>query len=392
MSFFGSLYHRQTRASVVVDLGTYSVKIIVFERPQGNSHPHILKKLVQNVPPGIPALRLIEKVRELLFGVVKGLGKVPEKIIIALGPGTAEFSFAEWRVTPTSGAKIISRKEVDEYFHRLFLEHHDHPSRALFAYPLGFAVNGYQKEYLFAPSGRGRGVALERSLVREFAFQTVLMSLSPELGAAFADMKRSLGGMPVEFIPLSAAHAEAIRKVENLKHAFWVDVGGGETIIGLLHAGSPVFITSFPMGAEHFVQAIARALKITLEEARDIKRQYVQGIAEERIRAKLKETLRESTETWKQMFVAELDGLYHLGPLSPEVLLFGGGAYLPEVGSVLRSSDWLHNFSYTDTAKIKVLSGHSFFGGDSLGGFLQGPEDVGVASLMIYSMHHEPIF
>lgn len=373
-------------------MGTYSVKIIVFERPQGNGYPHILKKLVQNVPSGTSSFRLIEKVRELLFGITKELGKVPEKIVIALGPGIAEFSFAEWRIAPSPGGKMVFRKEVDEYFHRLFLEYHEHLSGALFAYPVGFSVNGYQKEYLFAPSGRGNKMVLRRSLVREFSFQTVLMNLPPDMGVAFADMKRSLGGMPVEFIPLSAAHAEAIKKIENFQNVCWVDVGGSETIIGFLRAGFPLFMASFPMGAEHFVEAIARMLNVSLEEARDIKRQYVQGIAEERIRGRLQEVLRENTGIWRQMFLTELDGLYHLGPLSPEVLLFGGGAYVPEIGSVLRSSDWLHNFSYTDIAKIKVLSGHSFFDGDSLGGFLQGPEDVGVASLMIYSMVHEPIF
>ena len=70
-----------------------------------------------------------------------------------------------------------------------------------------------------------------------------------------------------------------------------------------------------------------------------------------------------------------------------KVLLFGGGAYLPEIVSILRGTDWLGGFSYHTVPEVKILEASNFFQGNSLGGFLQGPEDVGLASLVIYSLH-----
>lgn len=370
---------------MVVDVGSHTIKALLFDpvrRYSGQSGelplPKVVKKMFFKLPVSGSQARIVASLREFVFMAVKEFERIPEKIIIAVGPNLADETLALWSIRPSGGGRKISRRELGVYFQNLFEENRD-SSRASLAYPFGFLVNGYAA----TPE------AIERANAAEIGFKTLALSFSENVGARLAEMKQSLGGLPIEFVPLAAALKEAVTFSLGLRDAFLVDVGGEETTLILLKDGEVRQIVSFAIGAHHFLRGLAKISGASLEEAESKKRQYIQGLVGEKIRSQLQEFLRQESGVWKKEFLAKLDYFYHLGPLPPKILLLGGGAHLSEISEILRGTDWLGNFSYTDTSDVRILDASNFFQGSSLGGFLQGPEDIGLASLIIYSLHYE---
>ena len=214
------------------------------------------------------------------------------------------------------------------YFQNLFEENRN-SKRASLVYPLGLLVNGYTA----TPE------VIERTSAVEVGFKTLVLSFPETVGARLTEMRQSLGGLPIEFIPMAAALKESVTFSLGLKDAFLVDVGGEETTLILLKGGEVGQIVSFAVGAHHFLRGLAKISGTSLEEAESKKRQYVQGLASEKVRLQLQEFLRQEAEAWKKEFLAKLDYFYHLGPLPPKILLLGGGAHLPEIASILRGKD-----------------------------------------------------
>lgn len=386
MSFFGLLSTKKRPIQMVVDVGSHAIKALLFEKPDHQIQdkfgqgvlPRIVKKMFFKLPISGDQARILARLREFLFTAVKEFGRVPEKIVIAIGPNLVDETLSLWTIHPPGSGRKISKHELGVYFQNLFEENRD-SKRASLAYPFGFLVNGYT-----ATPG-----VIERVNAAEIGFKTLVLSFPETVGAKLTEMKQSLGGLPIEFVPMAAALKEAGTFSLGFQDVFLIDVGGEDTTLLLLKGGEVVGVVSFTLGAHHFLRGLAKISGTSLEDAESRKRQYVQGLVSEKVRSQLQEFLRQESEVWKKEFLFRLDYFYHLGPLPPKVFLLGGGAYLPEISEILRGTDWLGNFSYTTVPEVKILDAASFFQGNSLGGFLQGPEDAGLASLIIYSLRHE---
>lgn len=414
MSFFGSFRKSKPDLRVAIDVGSHSIKALVFHAPKTPALPKIIKKLAVKLPAAYDPKRTALKFREFLFFIVKDLGRVPGRITAAFEPSLAGHTLATWIFRPGGGkprpliaeyyntrqnsagdgpapraqdipkerGKIVSRENIAAYFQNLFAEHSD-PGRALLAYPLGLLVNGY-------PVAKIRKQKLEG--VKEIGFRTLLLNFPDEAGMILAEAKESLGGLPLEFIPLAVVFKEAAAGSLGITDALFVNVGGEETTLTFLREREITHIGSFSFGTRRFLRGISKIASVSLEEAEDVKRRYAPGSAGEAKKAELRDFLRQEAGFWKKMFLAELEAAYHLGPLSPLVFLLGEGANLAEIGEALRSRDWFGNFSYAASPQVRILTAEGIFGGNTLGGFLQGPEETGLASLVIYSTCHEPVF
>ena len=249
MRFLGK---KRPRIRGVVDVGSDTIKAILFERSLDGGLPRIIEKFVWELPAAISGMRLAQKIRENVFAMVRRMERVPEEILIALGPTVAEYATRTWRIAPegdgpsrlagraspqggppTEGrraspfedGRILTRADIQRYWRRLTLENSD-LRRAMIAAPIGLAVNGY-------PLIRGENWFSEEILpfsqVREIRFRTLALYMTVENGAMFAEIKSSLGGMPVDFLPLVVAENEAIARALGVREALVVDVGGEET-------------------------------------------------------------------------------------------------------------------------------------------------------------------
>jgi hypothetical protein len=418
MGILGFFSKKKPTLRAVVDVGSHSIKSLIFEvSSDGRRNIRILRKIfsklslrrrtadifnTKDARSDVSSL-VVTRLREIMFAMVREFERVPERIVIGIGPNLAEHSLMDWSIRPLHHKKIGTREDLGRYFKSLMDLHRDEISRSLI-YPLNVLVNGYslfRPEYLkkieedkslAAPSASSSRKMLETfPILGEITFRVFNLSFQAEVGERLREMRESLGGMPIEFVPLSAVHRMSLLPAFKLENALAVDIGGEHTTLSFYQKGEIAEISGFPLGAHHFIQGIAKLFNLSFEEAEDEKRRYAQGLLAEGRKEKLREFILQESRLWEEKFREAVDAMYHVGPLPPDVLLFGGGARLQEIVSILREPEWFAANSYAPAPRVKVVDASSLFQGNSFGGSLQGPEEVGLASLMHYTLNYEPI-
>lgn len=372
-----------------VDMGSHAIKGAVFEVPEPGKSPRVIKKIISKFPQSLRQEKSGHRLHEFLSSLVKSPERVPSKIIIAIGPNAGEYMLTSWRAAKP---QIASVGDLRKQFQNLF-EVNRNPERSLVAYPLELAVNGYPVGRALAGiSAGGKDWYKYLSGAEEVAFRTVLIYLSDKVGADLQETKESLGGMPIEFVPRLAVYKEAVVKALKLPDLFLVEVGGEETTLALIKNKELVHFRSFPLGSRHFFRSIGRQFNISFEAAEDLKRQYGQGLLGEPQRSRLADFMLKEVKEWEKLFREELKTFYPVGPIPSEVALTGEGAEMPEIAAIVKSSDWFGELSYVETPKIRVLAAENVFAGDTLGGSLRESQEFALASLIFYSLHHNPMF
>lgn len=391
LSFFGK---KKSPVFMVIDVGSHAIRALVFELPEGAAKPVIIKKFFLRLPSASTAdkesvgrhtLRVSTKLRELLFVALKELGRIPKKIWIGIGPHLAPYSLEIWSGEYESSDATITKADLFSYFEEMSKKYRDEDTYVM-AFPVEAFLNHYPvnlREFtdITLPSVGGkvaRGVTVE--------FRTIVLRFPKEIGHAFVEIKESLGGMPIEFTPIAAAVVNIVPEVLGLRDAFLVDVGGEETSLMLLRNGSLLQFIYFPMGVGLFVKGIAKIAGVSLEEAEDRRRQYLQGITDPARLEKLTQFLSGESEEWKKKFLETRESFYHIGLLPEDVVLFGGGAEMPEIRAILRDPEWMKGFSYVEEPRVRVFDPAAIFGGDSLAGSLGSAADVGLGALVYYAM------
>ncbi len=375
MSFFS-----KPRSSLrsVIDLGSHSVKALVFEVTGPQVLPTVVKKINVRLPAARQPERAALKLREVLFSLARELKKIPEEILVGLDSGFGKLSFPIWSAKLLKGK--ISPQKYSAVFRNLWEEHRS-SSEALIANPLEILVNGYGVDPQDFAGDSG-----------ELNFRVSAFSIPENVSAMLLEAKRSLGGMPIEITPTVLPEAAELQRLFKEKDFFWIDVGGEHTGCAMVKDGVLAEAVSFPVGVRHFIRGIAKTVGVSFEEAEDLKRQYIQGIVSESTKARLGEFLAGESKFWEEEFGKALDDFYHIGPVPRRIALLGGGANLPEIQWILREGRWLAGRSWVEKSEITVLGAERFFAGNSLGGYLQGPEDAGIAALMQYSIHRKFLF
>lgn len=364
MSF---LHAEKSGLAVALDVGSLTLKGLIYEVSDTGAVLKGYKRIAVQMSSAYTASRIVGELHNVLAGVIKEFGRIPAKTIAGFGTSLAEYYVEQWGVEPgtqQNGRARLGQKDMAEYFSRLF-EQHGKEDRAMIATPAGIEINGYA----ISPDALSR-FAGQHSLevlggtCRDIRFRTVVSYFSSEIGTLLADMKRMLGGVPIEFIPLASVYREALAGRLNVRDALLIDIGGTTTMLVMLKGGLLVQTVSFPLGFSHIASQ------------------------EPGTKAKI---LSKNMATWSQCFRESLDFLYPFGPLTGETYLCGGGAHIRELRSYIESGEWLKTLSYTATPRVIVLEGKSLLADSELREFLQGPEDAGLASVVYYGMHHEAI-
>ncbi len=394
MAFFSLFGRKKSPVFMVIDVGTHAIRAMTFELPAGAAKPTVIKKYFFRLQPAPPAdfvvawrhtLRTSTKLRELMFAALKELGRVPQKIWIGMGPHLAPYTLETWSGEFDARGKTVVKEDLYIFFEELSKKYRDEETYVM-AFPVEAFLNHYPVNLkgftdISLPAVGGKVVK------RLFAeFRTIVLRFPKEIGRSFVEIKESLGGMPVEFVPIAAITLGVVPEILHLRDAFLVDVGGEETSLMLLRSGSLLQFAYFPVGVGLFVKGISKISGATLEEAEDTRRQYLEKIFDPARRERLAQFLRKESEEWKKRFLEMRDVFYHIGLLPEDVVLMGGGAGMPEIGAILRDPEWMKGFSYVDEPRVRIFDPALIFGGDTLGGNLAGPADVGLASLVYYAM------
>ncbi len=279
---------------------------------------------------------------------------------------------------------MMTRASPQKYFQELFNEHRE-ATHAFLGYPLAIEINGYPidvKTFTMRDAAR----------ISEITLRTLMLKFSDEAGALFAELKQSLGGIEVEFVPLHAVEAETLGKTCDIREGILIDAGAKMTTLMFIHQGQLMQISSFPIGTERFSHRIIKLKGGKFAEADDLSRQYAQGLIGRDEQIAISHIFSEEAVEWKKGFINALEALYPIAPMPETLYLFGGGAYLPEIRSVLWSRDILKHSSPFESPRVSIINAPQIFNNDPLEHVIQGPEDVSLASLIYYSFSHMPLF
>ncbi|MBI3442179.1 MAG: hypothetical protein HY007_00185 [Candidatus Sungbacteria bacterium] len=351
MSF---LRKEKSHLSAALDVGSRTIKGLVFEVSDTGLIIKAHKRIVIQMPAAYRAPRIVGELHTTLADIIKEFGRIPGKVIAGFGTSLAEYRVEQWDVEPREKMRL-DRKYLAGYFNGLFGQHEE-KDRATMATPVSIEINGYPVRPEVLDGDARHSLFMLGGACRDIRFRTVVSYFPSEIRTLLAEMKQMLGGVPIEFIPLASVYQEALAYRLNVRDALLIDIGGTSTMLVLLKDGMLVQTVAFPFGVFSIGKKVAK-----------------------------------ETSVWSQCLRNAADSLYSFGPLTGETYLVGGGARIPELRSYVEQGEWLKSISYAATPHVIVLEGKSLLARDALAGFLQGPEDAGLASVVEYSMHHEVI-
>lgn len=378
--------------AVAIDAGSHSLKGLVLSFAKnsakksvgGNYAVKILKKKFVKLPIAYDqqlsadyqakpcatiycgnGAKTASKLGEFILEMAKEGLRNSDKIVVGLGPSLASLSIEKHSIKLTGKEKVLTAESMKKYFRNL-----GNDGESIL---LDVLVNGYRMSGL---------KTINIPDVCELGFKAIVPKFTKEASVVINETKKALGGLSLEFLPNTYLQQTALTGVFKTKDALAIDVGGENTQLSFLKDGSLAEVYAFALGARHFIRGMAKIAGITYEEAEDIKRQYAQNILDESRKKQIHSFLVEESKSWYKMFTEGVGGFGHLGLIPKQVFIFGGGANLPEVADTVRMGDY---------SKVNILGGESLFGGDTFDGYLHGPEDFNLASMVYYLSYAIPL-
>ena len=381
MDFFS---RHATRSHIAIDLGSHSIKTAIFEKPAASIIPTNIQKITTDVTHASRGSSLLARLHELIAAVLKEKSHIPGKIVIGISPNIADISLQSWTVDSLRVRERFTLAHIQKYVQEL-IDKYQNETHAFLSYPVSIEINGYAVDiHSF--------VARDPSLIKEITLRAVMVQCTDEVALEFNTIKKMLGGIEIEFVPLPVVTAETLIKTCTIRDALLIDVGGSITTLMFIHDGRLVQFVSFPVGTQRFSHHIVKTRGGKFVEADDVTHQYSHGLISKDEQKELSHIFSEEAAEWKKAFMTALEACYPIAPLPEDFYLYGGGSYIPEVRSALWDRDIFKNFSPFESPHVHIVQVSHMFNGDSLKGIIRGPEDVGVASLMYHSLYPTPLF
>ncbi len=373
---------KRPRVYAVVLVGTDAIRALVFEYRDG-AVPHVLLRMGTTHIPRENSEHVVTKLRELLFRVTRALQRVPDKVVVAFTPGFAEHSLATWVVRGGFvKSSSPSSKELATYFHNLFVQHQEN-ARGMLAYPLDVLVNGYVLNN-----------RVSRGQIQELGFLVLTARLSESVGTALYQTRQSLGGLPLEFVPLVACYDIGFHEIKQRDEdgTLLVDIGDSETTLAFWKEGALAGVTSFPRGVRGIIKEVASNVGLQSEDVSHWVTRLKDNALIASVPANIRAVFEKEISVWQKQCDGALARFASVGPLSSRVFITGTGAEFSLMREVVQTGGWLGALTPAEHADVQVLSPDFFFGGHVPAELSHGPEDTGLAALMVYATARVPLF
>jgi cell division protein FtsA len=159
--------------------------------------------------------------------------------------------------------------------------------------------------------------------------------------------------------------------------AIFVDIGGGTTDVALVRGGGIAGTKMLALGGRAFTKGIADRFGLAFDHAEAIKLRIGEaGLAESVDPDALADGLTEDARVWLagvELMIGDLAA----GELLPgRVYLCGGGADLPQIGSVLAEAEWWRRLPFARRPQVRPLAPAEVAGLRDATGLLGTRQDV----------------
>lgn len=142
-----------------------------------------------------------------------------------------------------------------------------------------------------------------------------------------------------------AISLDGIRSTDD--GAIFIDIGGGTTDVAVVSGGEVIGTKMFGIGGNLFTQRIAKDLKISFQEAEDLKIEYIKNLVDKPTREKMVAAIAKDLQLWItgiEISLEEFEGIKHF---PKNIYVCGGGCLLPEIMETLLEYPWKTKFPFT---------------------------------------------
>lgn len=192
---------------------------------------------------------------------------------------------------------------------------------------------------------------------KEISLNLYYSYLNSQSTNVFDTLTQSLG---LEFVTIfsksySIISSEIFKNGPNLS-AIFINISTYKTDLFLVQKGKILEVKSFGVGSTAFTKKIAQEFGIGFFEAENIKLKYCQNNVSDRINNKIKEIIEKELSLWLNGILFAIKNFSSVELLPPFIMLYGGGANMPDLISFLSKVNWVSKFDFESRPEIKILN------------------------------------
>ncbi len=348
---------QQEKAIVALDLGTETVKAILFTVEEKHSMSgEVIGK--RGIVKGVGKVR--HRLTDVQSGAITDIASIvnrckeaiqiaseqakiqPQQLVMGIAGEFIKGATSRMTYKREEPNTKINVSELKNIIHKLQWRAFGEVRRALSeetGYPeidvklvgstvVDVRVDGYKVTNLLGFQGK----EVEMSIFNCFAplgHYAALQNIADELGL-------ELLGIVSEPFALSRCLAF---EDGNLSGIF-IDIGGGATDIAVVTNGSVVGTKMFGIGGRTFTKRLSVELNISFVEAEKLKYAYTADKLEQKSKKIIGNIINEDIEVWLDGVVLAMSDFKKTSPLPSKIFLSGGGTYLPEIMNAINDRKW----------------------------------------------------
>ena len=379
MITFGNIFSRKKKGHfyIVLDAGTYSIRSLTVE--YGANGAIGLKKTISTLlskeSGGKPATKIGMRLREIILRHIKGLGKIPDKVILGLASRFAFNALEMAKKTRENKKRSVNQAEIKELL-KQFVENHKELYMGsekfilTHAEPTHLTVDGYD-----ADSEHSRAI-----YGTDMELHLILNYIREDFWNELEKLRRILGGISIDVRPSHIAVASLLIHENPGKDLLLIKIGGKITEVSGVKDGVLVWTESFHEGGDNITRSITDSLNISLSRAEEIKKQYETLILPDNIVNPTREIIEKDVLAWREVLHTLLREKQFLVPQN--IYLYGGGSRLKAISRALKEKTWTKDLTYQKEITITLLASENFAKNIFVNQPLRGPEDMDLVALV----------
>lgn len=310
-------------------MGTASIRIAVTELVSGNKTPRVLA-LVKKDAKGLRRGYImnfdetVSSIRDAVAEAEKVTKERIREVILGVGGLTLEAKTADGSTAVARADQEVTNMDVARALEAAEAHASDITNRRIIhTVPLSFKLDG--KKIFGRPQGL-KGNKLEAKVL-------FISSINQHLNDTIAAVEKA--GLTIEDIvasPLAASFA-VLTRLQKTAGCALVNIGAQTTSLVTLEEGIPIALQVFPIGSTDITNDIALGLKISLEEAEQMK----VGIIDPGVqRKKFFDIIEARLSDIFEVIETHLKKIGRNGLLPAGISIIGGGAHIETIEEVAK--------------------------------------------------------
>jgi cell division ATPase FtsA len=160
-----------------------------------------------------------------------------------------------------------------------------------------------------------------------------------------------------------------------------IDIGGATSELIWCRSERPLAVESLPIGGNSLTRGLARKWSLSLERAARLLQAYCGGRLDEQAGRQVQAVLWPVLQEWLKAAEQVLATMNQEALLPQDLYLAGGGSYLPEMESAVRSLAWSQRLEFVRYPQVHRLRPTDIAGVVNRSGLGNGPGDVAPLAL-----------